>query len=216
MELDPPKPRRRRSIRLKGYDYAQPGAYFVTICVQNRECLLGEIADAQMRLNAVGAMAQTQWQKLPERFPRLALDAFVFMPNHMHGIILIGAANGASAPDGESTIGASVGAGLVPAPDEESTLGASTRDAPTISSPAALGDIIGAFKSITTHEYIIGVRQLGWPPFARKFWQRNYYEHVIRDEADLARLRVYIQNNPAQWALDQLHPAAPPSGKARA
>ena len=101
MEYDPSKPRRRRSIRLKGYDYAQPGAYFVTICVQNRECLLGEIADAQMRLNAVGAMAQTQWQKLPERFPRLALDAFVFMPNHMHGIILIGAANGASAPDGE-------------------------------------------------------------------------------------------------------------------
>ena len=190
MEYSPLK-HHRRSIRLKGHDYAAPGAYFITICVQNRECVLGEITDGEMRLNAMGAMAQTEWRKLPQRFPGITLDACIFMPNHMHGIILIGP---------------SVPARLVPAP-----MGASTRDAPTESAPATIGDIIGAFKSITTHEYIMGVRQLGWPPFSGKFWQRNYYEHIVRAEADLARIRAYIQNNPARWARDRLHPAAPPN-----
>ena len=102
----------RRSLRLKGNDYAQPGAYFITICVQHRECLLGNIASGQMNLNAIGIMAEIEWQKLPERFPGLTLDGFVFMPNHMHGIILIG-----GYPIGASSNEASVGAGLVPAPD---------------------------------------------------------------------------------------------------
>jgi putative transposase len=188
MTYDPAE-HHRRSIRLQGYDYAQPGAYFITLCVQNREGALGEIVDGTMRLNAVGVMAQTEWQDLPKRFPGVTLDAFTFMPNHMHGIVIIQASEDAS-----------VRAGLVPA-----LAGASTRDAPT----NALGNIMGAFKSITTHAYIVGVRQSDWPPFFGKFWQRNYYEHIVRDEGDLARIRVYVQNNPAQWALDQLHPAAP-------
>ncbi len=100
--------------------------------------------------------------------------------------------------------GESYRAGLVPALDGAST-GASTRDAPTI------GDIIGAYKSITTHEYILGIRQLGWPPFSGKFWHRNYYERIVRDESALARIRAYIQNNPARWGADQLHPAARPN-----
>jgi putative transposase len=204
---DPAK-HHRRSIRLKGYDYAQPGAYFVTICVQGRECLLGEIADHTLRLNAIGAMVQAEWQQLPQRFPEISLDAFVIMPNHMHGLLFLAPPAGASARDGASTrdaptspppddmLGASVRAGLVPAPSEDE---APTRGAPTI------GDIIGAFKSITTHAYIVGVRERGWPPFSGKFWQRNYYEHIVRDAADLARIRAYIGNNPARWALDQLH-----------
>jgi putative transposase len=203
----------RQSIRLKGYDYSTPGAYFVTICVQNRKCVLGEIVAGQMRLNAIGVMAQTEWRNLPQRFPGIILDAHIFMPNHMHGIIVW------AGPD-PALEGASVRAGLVPAPEEAdptseapaTTLeGASTRDAPTESASAVLGDIIGAFKSITTHQCILGVRQLGWPPFPGKFWQRNYYEHIVRTEADLARIRAYILNNPAKWAWDQLHPAAPPN-----
>jgi REP element-mobilizing transposase RayT/membrane protease YdiL (CAAX protease family) len=190
MKHDPAK-HHRRSIRLKGYDYAQPGAYFITLCVQNRECMLGEIENGEMRLNAVGVMAQAEWQELQQRFPGVTLDAFTIMPNHMHGIIII-----------EASEDASVRAGLVPA-----LAGASTRDAPT----NALGHILGACKSITTPAYIMGVRQSDWPPFSGKFWQRNYYEHIVRDEADLARIRAYIQNNPAKWAQDQLHPAASPN-----
>jgi len=91
-----------------------------------------------------------------------------------------------------------VGAGLVPA------LGATTRVAPT-----RLGDIVGAYKSITTHEYIVGVRERGWPPFEGKVWQRNYYEHIVRNERELDAIRPYIRNNPLQWALDRDNPAHP-------
>ena len=189
MKFDPQK-HHRRSIRLKEYDYSQAGAYYVTIDVQNRECLFGEIVNYEMILNEAGKMVNEQWNALLERFPSIELDVYQAMPNHFHGIIIV------IAP---------VGTTLVVAPVLDiSQQGAGTSPAPT--KKPTLGDIIGAFKSITTHEYILGVDNKNWLQFYKRLWQRNYYEHVIRDEADLNRIRDYIQSNPANWDEDEENP----------
>jgi putative transposase len=190
MKYDPNK-HQRRSIRLKNYDYSASGAYFVTICVQNRDRLFGNVFDNEMILNDAGQMIVTEWQTLPPRFPAIELDEFVVMPNHFHAILVINP----------------VGAGLVPAPD----VPAPTENRATPRVAPTLGDMVGAFKSITTHSYIQGVKQHGWPPFDRRLWQRNYWEHIIRNETSLHRIRQYIQDNPARWLDDQLHPNAPPN-----
>lgn len=197
VKYDPLK-HHRRSVRLKGYDYSQAGAYFITICAQDRACLFGDVVDGEMRLNEAGRMVLDEWHALPNRFPNVDLDAFFVMPNHVHRIIVITHAD---------SVGAGlVGAGLVPAPVPMATPhgatqnGATTRFAPTV------GDVVKAFKSTTTVLYIRGVKQSGWPSFHGRVWQRNYYEHIIRDEESLNRIREYIHNNPLQWALDRQNP----------
>lgn len=191
-----PQRHHRRSVRLKGYDYTQSGAYFVTICAQHRECLFGEIQHGEMVLNDAGRMVQAEWERLPQRFPLVMLDACVVMPNHIHGIIIL------HTPERS-----------IPNPaDGATTSGATTRVAPTdrdadtgICRPA-LGDIVGAFKSITTNVYIQGVREGGWPPFDRRVWQRNYHERVIRNERELDAISQYIVHNPARWDDDIENP----------
>lgn len=171
----------RRSIRLKKYDYRSKGVYFVTICAQEKRCLFGEIVDDKMTLSEAGRVMENAWNELPRRFNHIELDTHVIMPNHIHGIIPI------------------VGAPLVGARNR-----AGTRPAPT---PApSLGDIVGAFKSITTNEYINGVKQHGWPPFPGKLWQRNYYEHIVRNDDELNAVREYIVGNPLKWAMDRENP----------
>jgi putative transposase len=197
VKYDPQK-HHRRSIRLKGYDYTQAGAYFITIVTQDRECLLGDVVDGVMQLSEAGHMVERCWYDIPTYFPNVELDAFVTMPNHLHGIIVIAHNH-------------PVGAGLVPAQHDRATTdgattdgatadGATTRVAPTV------GDIVGAFKSKTTVAYIRGVKQSGWPPFGGRLWQRNYYEHIIRNDASLNRIRQYIVNNPTKWGLDRENP----------
>jgi REP element-mobilizing transposase RayT len=172
----------RQSIRLKNYDYSQSGLYFITICTENRECLLGDIVDGKMVLNNIGNMIKKWWNKIPERFDTVELDKFQIMPNHIHGVIQI-----------------IVGAGFIPARNKRVTtmVGATTRVAPTV------GDIIGAFKSLTTHEYVMGVKNNGWKPFDKRLWQRNYYEHIIRNKIDLNKIREYISNNSSIWNRDR-------------
>ncbi len=128
-----PESRHRRSVRLKGYDYACAGAYFVTICTQDRACLFGEIENGKMLLNDAGRMVQSVWNELPVYYAGIETDAFIIMPNHIHG-----------------------------------------------------------------------VKQSGWPPFRSRLWQRNYWEHIVRNEQDLMCLREYIRFNPKKWALDAL------------
>jgi len=170
---------------LKGYDYSQPGAYFVTICTQDHLLLFGDIVDGKMLLNDAGLMVQTVWKGLSRRFPNIRSDVYVVMPNHFHAIVII----------------LDVGAPLVGAQNRADTRpGAGTRPAPT------LGDIVGAFKSLTTNEYIRGVRRFGWTPFPGRLWQRNYYEHIVRNEDELERIREYIVNNPIRWHLDRENP----------
>ena len=128
-------------------------------------------------------MVSKVWDELPERFPTIGLDTFVVMPNHVHGIIVIGQL---------------VGVPLVGTQGDGDR--ATTRVAPT------LGDIVGAYKSITTVRYTQGVKRGLWSPFRERLWQRNYYEHVIRNESELNRAREYIVNNPMLWKSDRENP----------
>jgi len=180
-----------RSIRLKGYDYSQVGAYFVTICTQDRICWLGDVVDGEMRLNASGQMVCTAWNDLPNRYANIELDAFVAMPNHIHGIIILYGR-------GESCIR--------PASGDQQT--GDHKDRPYGTLNDSVGRIVQAFKSITTHHYINGVRRHDWNPFSGKLWQRNYYEHIIRSEESLNHIRQYILDNPLRWEFDRENPAA--------
>jgi REP element-mobilizing transposase RayT len=181
----------RRSIRLKGYDYSQAGLYFITICCQDRICRFGHIENSEMVLNELGMVACNEWAKLPERFPNFELDVFQIMPNHIHGIIILN-----EMP---------VGAGFTPAQNDmyigatdigATDIGATARVAPTVS------DIVGAYKSLVANECLklfkINNETMG------KLWQRNYHEHIIRDEQSYLKISEYIINNPANWDNDSL------------
>jgi putative transposase len=202
----------RRSLRLKGYDYSQAGAYFITVCVEDRACLFGDVVDGQMHLNDAGRIVQAEWGILPVRFPSIELDVFGVMPNHIHGIIVMANAGAVARP---APVGAPLVGALLPttmAHDQASAVArsrATTRVAPTPATPSPvpmLGDFVGAFKSLTTVLYINGVKQCGWPAFRGRLWQRNYHEHIIRDEESLNLIRQYILDNPACWASDEENP----------
>jgi len=175
---------RRRSIRLRGYDYTQVGAYFITICTQNRECLFGQIVDGGMMLNEAGRVVVKCWHAMPDHFSNFELDEFVVMPNHFHAVFVLHRR-------GESCI---------------RPISGDHKDRPYGTLPDTVGRVIQAFKSITTHEYIKGVKQYRWPSFPRKLWQRNYYEHIIRHEPELNHIREYIVENPLKWELDRENP----------
>jgi putative transposase len=218
VKYDPAK-HHRRSIRLKGYDYATPGAYFVTICVQNRECVLGEIVDGQMVLNDVGRITDQFWPAVANRFDNMVIHAWVTMPNHVHVIVVIGRGM-VSMPNGDGMGGetggetpplhgwyrrGAVAAPTVAAPNGVETGGEMGGETPPLQTPV-LGKIMAYFKYQTTRS----VNQMCETQGVR-FWQRNYWEHVIRNEADLNRIRQYVETNPVRWADDQLHPDAPPN-----
>ncbi|MGB8980474.1 MAG: transposase [Anaerolineales bacterium] len=183
-KFDPMK-HHRRSIRLKGYNYVLAGAYFVTIVTQGRECLFGEIVEGKMILNEAGQMVVKWWNELPNKFPDIILGAFVVMPDHFHGIIII-QKNAA-------------GADLRVCPEQTGEHTGSPRP------NTPLPQIIQWFKTMTTNEYIRGVKQLSWRPFIGKLWQRNYYEHIVRNEKDLRRITDYILANPSRWHAGQEH-----------
>jgi putative transposase len=163
MKYDPDR-HHRKSIRLKGYDYAQAGLYFITICTQHRQCLFGSVAKGEMVLNDAGEMVTQQWHDLTNRFNQVDLHEFIVMPNHCHGII-------------EITVGV-----------------------PLVCTP--VGDIVGAFKSLTTNAYIKGVNEQSWEAFDGKLWQRNYYERIIRNKEAYVKISEYIRNNPLKWQKD--------------
>ena len=180
----------RRSIRLKGYDYSQAGMYFITICVQNRVCLFREMTDI-LALNDAGEMVEKWYWELENKFLDIKCHEMIIMPNHFHCIVEnIGTASATS-----------VGADLCVCPDEsilgESILGEHT------GSP--LHRVVQWFKTMTTNEYIRGVKTLGWQPFNGKLWQRNYYEHIIRNDESYQRISEYIINNPKNWEKDKLN-----------
>lgn len=145
----------RKSIRLAGYDYSQPGAYFITIVTNGRECILGQIFDCQMALFDAGRIVDRSWRDLPKRYPGIQLDAFVVMPNHVHGVITL------------------------------------------VDNTWKIPEIVRGFKSVSARKINLirnGTRQ--------PVWQRNYYEHIVRDEAELQRIADYIETNPLNWEKD--------------
>ncbi|GHV14047.1 hypothetical protein FACS1894169_02230 [Bacteroidia bacterium] len=160
----------RRSIRLHGYDYSQEGLYFVTICVQGKACLFGEIENDEMVLNEAGTIINDEWQYLKTKYPHIELHEYIIMPNHFHGIIEI------------------VGAGFA-RPHNEQAIRGQANPAPTV------GNIIGYFKYQTIKKINLSI----------KLWQRNYYEHIIRNEQTYGKIVEYILNNPYNWEKDNYY-----------
>ena len=185
-----PKIHHRRSIRLKGYDYSLAGAYFVTIDTYQHEQLLGEITLGEMKLNASGLIVHHTWVDLPNHYPNIELDTFCIMPNHIHGIIVLGG-------DDHSMggMGIVVGAGLRPAPTNPAAptkAVSTTNDIETKHYP--LSEIVRAFKSFSARRINLLRCVKGIP-----VWQRNYYEHIIRNEREYEAIRDYIIDNPVNW-----------------
>ena len=209
----------RRSIRLKGWDYRSPGWYFVTVCTQNRECLFGDIKNGAMQINPAGKIIEKEWQDLASRFDFMELDEYIIMPNHIHAILeIIGRGESCIRPasgnhHSESCIrpehrlrfigfGRSQGSPLqskFPDPSED-------HGRPNGTETKSLGRIIQTFKSKTTHHYIQALNDFNLKPFNIRLWQRNYYEHIIRNETELNQIRQYIYNNPAAWSQDEENP----------
>ncbi len=186
MSYDPTK-HHRRSLRLSGYDYAGQGAYFVTICAYGRRCSLGEVAGGQVALSKCGSLVAECWHALPEHFT-VGLDAFVVMPNHIHGILFI---TDRSEPRG----GQSIRAGIPVKP--ELSANALPLRSWRGARAGSLAAIVQNFKSVSTRKIneLQGVHA--------KFWQRNYYERVIRDDDELNAVRQYVLDNPQQWDSDE-------------
>ena len=179
MSYDPAK-HHRRSIRLQKYDYASEGAYFVTICTHNRECILGEIVEGEVRLSEIGTIAHQCWLEIPNHFKNVALDEYVIMPNHVYGIIIIQ----------PSMVGVQY---IEPLREPQSNrFQHITR--------RSIGSMIRSYKAAVT-------RQCDHASVGQFRWQRNYYEHVIRGEKDLNKTREYIIMNPLQWFLDKENPS---------
>ncbi len=198
MTFDPDK-HRRRSIRLKEYDYALAGAYFITVCTQGRLSLFGEVVDGVVQLNDAGRIIQIAWEELPKYYVGVETDAFVVMPNHIHGIIVLVGAGPRACPAGGRVQG--------PAPTISSMLG-NTEQPQGVATIMSLPNVIHRFKTITTKRYADGVKQYGWTPFPGRLWQRNYYEHIIRSEESLNHIRQYIAGNPMNWTIDRENPLA--------
>jgi putative transposase len=297
----------RRSIRLSGYNYCQAGYYFITICIHNREMLLGQISQEKIQLNDAGKMVSEYWKKLSNKFPDIKLDEWVIMPNHIHGIIIIDpvGANHACPPMegirpsmesirpktdhcqimcndttpphmgdnttlphmgdnttlphmgdnttlphmGDNTTLPHMGDNTtLPHMGDNTTLPHMCNDTPlphmgndttlphmgnntplphmgnntplphmgdNMVSPlqqhqsipnsyAGLGQYISWFKRMTTTNYINQVKSQHWPPFHQKLWQRNYYEHIIRNEKEYWAITKYIKDNPKNWLEDEL------------
>jgi REP element-mobilizing transposase RayT len=187
----------RKSIRLKGWDYSRPGAYFVTLCVQDRECLFGKIISGRMVLNAAGKMVEKWHLELANKFTTIKIDEYVVMPNHFHSIIIIVPPHTVGADPCVCTMKSLESQHMgehTGSPRRE------TRDNNNLSS------IMQWFKTMTTNEYIRNVKANGWPPFAGKLWQRNFYDHIGRDGNELLRIRQYIRNNPQNWGADDEKP----------
>jgi putative transposase len=194
-----PKIHHRRSIRLKGYDYSSAGAYFVTIVTQGRATLFGEVVNGEMRLNRCGTIVQKWWDTIPDHFPNVETGAFVVMPNHVHGIIVIDDPRRGTVPVPPVPVPQSDKTYFVEGPTTHSGGGTPPRQEPK------LGQIVAYFKYKSTKE--INAIQGG---VVTRLWQRNYYEHIIRNQQDLELTWLYIESNPAQWQADDENPARGP------
>lgn len=175
-----PEIHHRRSIRLPAYDYSRWGAYYVTVCVHKKRCLFGEVVNERMRRNDAGQLVHEAWAGLGDIFPGVHVDTFIVMPNHLHGILVL------------------------PGDDKgrlylESEEGERKEDDEEGSTSPALGKIIKEFKTYVIREYGKGVREQGWRRYEGKLWQRNYFEHIIRNERERNAIREYIRMNPMRW-----------------
>jgi REP element-mobilizing transposase RayT len=185
----------RQSIRLKGYDYSQAGLYFVTLCVYGRACLFGRIENAEMILNDAGRAALQCWLEIPRHYPNVVLHEYVIMPNHVHGIVqIVDAMDGCDDWDcrGEKFFAPTYAPTITPknAPtDGQMVIRGTSR---------TIGSMLRGFK--------IGVTKwMRQNTNVQNVWQRNYYEHIIRNEQSYQNIAEYIVDNPAKWKEDKFY-----------
>ncbi len=214
----------RKSTRLENYDYSISGTYFVTICTQIRDTnWFGQITREGMQLNDIGQMILEIWNELPNRFD-IQLDTFISMPDHIHGIIILSKSQTNTPhqkPVGEGLVPSlpqpmqnaipnvtndnalhreiNVDNALHRQINADNVLHRETTRVPPTDGGVSLFDVVGAFKSLTTNAYIRGVCELGWLPFEKRFWERSFYDSVIRDVVHLEKIRAYILGNPVRW-----------------
>ena len=191
--------RDRQKNRLTGYDYAQDGLYFVTICVKNRVECFGDVQDDRMILNKNGYIVHRQWLWLSKQYQYIKLDAFIVMPNHFHGVIIIDQRRDRSRPvptDADPPV-----VPTRPVPTDTDPPVVPTRPVPTDAARRvkSLSELIGAFKTTSSKK----IHQNGLLNFA---WQRSFYDNIIRDEQALHNIREYIKQNPANWSRDRNNP----------
>ena len=175
-----PEQHHRRSIRLKEYDYASEGLYFVTICAHEYRPMFGTVIDGTMHLNDAGRMVKEWYYRCAEHFPDIECMEMVIMPNHFH------------------CIWRNVGADRCVCPTEDHRNSGEHTGSP-------LHRVVQWFKTMTTNAYIHGVKQFGWIPFNNNLWQRNYYEHIIRSQQSFEEIVAYIFENPIHWKNDKLY-----------
>ena len=186
----------QKSPRLNGYDYRSVGMYFVTICTHARSFLFGDVVNGTMVLSLMGQRAAECWAEIPTHFVGVGIDGFVVMPNHVHGIIEIKPLEGSQSTHRGSK-SSSVG--------RDATCCVSTNDSPPSQArphveAGSLGAIVRAYKSAVTRQ----IRQAIQKPEIF-VWQRRYHDHIIRNDADLNRIREYVQNNPVHWQEDRYY-----------
>jgi len=199
-EYDPDR-HHRRSIRLKGYDYTQPGAYFVTMVVLNRDALFGQITNGKMNLNPTGQIIRVTWLKLPATFA-VRLDEWVIMPNHFHGIIWILVGAGVRVKQWPDPLSTGEAYGNKVFGVSEILLPYASPQPPKGTQPGSLNAVVQNFKSVSTRKINQALQTPG-----SKIWQRDYYERIIRNERELIATRQYIRDNPLRWEQDSENPA---------
>ena len=172
----------RKSTRLKGYDYAQAGLYFITICVKNRKCLFGNITNSNLILNDAGKKANECWLEIPNHFSNTQLHEHIIMPNHVHGIIEIVGANQYS-PDNEYNRAKNI--------------------SPLRSPSKTIGSVVRGYKIGVTKWFRENMGDKY--PVGQSIWQRNYYDHIIRNEKSYQTISEYIMNNPIKWDEDKFY-----------
>jgi REP element-mobilizing transposase RayT len=174
---------RRNSLRRPHYNYSQPGAYFVTFCSNNGQPIFGQIENQTMCLNPLGEIADRGWYEIAKRHPEIEIDTFVVMPNHIHVLLWLHCV-----PQAAERI----------EPEEVRRFGRPIT--------GSISTLIGAYKGSVTQKARRARLILDGP-----LWQRNFHDHIVRNESELERIRGYINNNPTRWLEDQLHPDAPPN-----
>jgi len=180
-----------KTIRLPHHDYTGAGAYFVTLCAHGRECIFGDISKGEVVLNDIGRIVEREWLRSAEIRKEIVLDAYVVMPNHLHGIVIFPAEVAGCRP-------ALRNPARNPAPRGQPR---SSRE----HEARSLSTFIGQFKAVTT----TAIRRLAQQPDLQ-VWQTRFFDRVVRNETELNQTREYIFNNPAQWELDEENPSVPP------
>jgi len=195
-----PRIHHRRSIRLRGHDYSGGGAYVVTVCIQDKSSLFGQVLENEMVLSEPGRIVEVTWRTLPVRFPSVVLDVHQVMPNHFHGIVVIpgpGLEPSLATAAGAPVIQPLVGLGLAPA-KVDASIGSTVRR-------VGLGAGVGTFKSLSAIAINQALARTG-----KHLWQEDYYEHIVRNIEELEKTRDYIVHNPAHWFEDPENPDVGP------